>query len=100
RARARGVDVVVVDHHLVPEEPLPANAFLNPHRPDCGFAYKGMASAGLCFLLGAAVRARLGVALDMRPLLDLVALGTVADLAPLTGDNRALVRAGLARLSE
>ncbi len=97
-ATARGVDVIVVDHHLVPAEPLPALAFLNPHRPECGFPYKGMASAGLAFSLGAAVRSALGASLDMRPWLDLVALGTIADLAPLTGDNRRLVRAGLALL--
>ncbi len=98
RASARGVDVLVVDHHLVPTEPLSARAFLNPNRPDCAFPYKGMASAGLAFSLGAAVRASLGATLDMRPFLDLVALGTIADLAPLTGDNRRLVRAGLALL--
>jgi single-stranded-DNA-specific exonuclease len=99
RARAAGVDVIVVDHHLVPPEPLPALAFLNPHRPDCGFAYKGLCSAGLALSLGAAVRARLGVELDLRTFLDLVALGTIADVAPLDGDNRRLVRAGLALLS-
>ena len=100
RAQSRGVDVVVVDHHLVPAEPLPAVAFLNPHRPDCGFAYKGMASAGLAFSLGAALRSALGARLDLRPWLDLVALGTVADVAPLDGDNRRLVRAGLGSLME
>jgi single-stranded-DNA-specific exonuclease len=99
RARAAGVDVIVVDHHLVPEAPLPALAFLNPHRPGCGFAYKGLASAGLALSLGAAVRATLGAKLDLRTWLDLVALGTIADVAPLDGDNRRLVRAGLARLS-
>ncbi|MDD9936969.1 MAG: single-stranded-DNA-specific exonuclease RecJ [Myxococcales bacterium] len=98
-AVARGVDVIVVDHHLVPQEPLPALAFLNPHRPDCGFPYKGLCSAGLALSLGAAVRAELDAQLDVRPWLDLVALGTVADVAPLDGDNRALVRAGLARLA-
>lgn len=97
-ARRAGVDVVVIDHHLVPEEPLPAHAFLNPHRPDCGFPYKGMASAGLAFSVAAAVRARLEPRFDMRPYLDLVALGTIADVAPLDGDNRRLVRAGLARI--
>lgn len=99
RARQRGVDVIVVDHHLVPEQTLPAFAFLNPNRAECGFAYKGLASAGLVLSLGAAVRAALGVQLDLRTWLDLVALGTIADVAPLDGDNRRLVRAGLLRLA-
>jgi single-stranded-DNA-specific exonuclease len=99
RLAARGVDCVVIDHHLVPDEPLPAVAFLNPHRPDCGFAYKGLASCGLALSVGAAHRAALGHKLDLRKWLDLVAIGTIADVAPLDGDNRALVRAGLARLS-
>jgi single-stranded-DNA-specific exonuclease len=95
-----GIDAVVVDHHLVPEQPLPVLAFLNPHRPACGFPYKGLASCGLALSVLAAVRAELGCALDLRPLLDLVAIGTIADVAPLDGDNRALVRAGLKVLSE
>jgi single-stranded-DNA-specific exonuclease len=95
KASAAGVDVIVVDHHLVPEEALPAFAFLNPHRPECGFDYKGLCSAGLAFSLGAALRTELGAALDLRAWLDLVAIGTIADVAPLTGDNRSLVRAGL-----
>ncbi len=99
RAQSEGVQVIVVDHHLVPKDPLPAHAFLNPHRPECGFAYKGMCSAGLALSLGAAVRAELGVKLDIRQWLDLVALGTVADVAPLDGDNRRLVRAGLRLLT-
>ena len=93
--RARGVDAIVIDHHLVPAEPLPVLAFLNPHRPDCGFSYKGLASCGLALSIGAALRASLGQKLDMRQWLDLVAVGTIADVAPLDGDNRALVRAGL-----
>lgn len=95
-----GVDVIVIDHHLVPEEPLPALAFLNPHRKDCGFAYKGLASCGLVLSIGAAVRTALGKPLDLRRWLDLVAVGTIADVAPLDGDNRALVRAGLRALGE
>ncbi len=95
QASAGGVDVIVVDHHLVPEERLPAFAFLNPHRPECEFAYKGLCSAGLAFSLGAALRTEMDAKLDLRRWLDLVAIGTIADLAPLTGDNRRLVRAGL-----
>lgn len=96
--RAHGLETVVIDHHLVPDEPLPALAFLNPHRPDCGFAYKGLASCGLALSLGAALRTALGKKLDLRRWLDLVAIGTIADVAPLDGDNRALVRAGLSLL--
>ncbi|HVK70795.1 MAG TPA: single-stranded-DNA-specific exonuclease RecJ [Polyangium sp.] len=99
-ARSYGIETLVIDHHLVPAEPLPALAFLNPHRPECGFPFKGLASCGLALSLGAAVRRALGANLDMRQWLDLVAIGTVADVAPLVGDNRALVRAGLAVLGQ
>ena len=97
-ARGAGVEAVVIDHHRVPETPLPALAFLNPHRPGCAFPYKGLASVGLALSIGAGVRAELGVPLDMRRWLDLVAIGTIGDVAPLDGDNRPLVRAGLAAL--
>jgi single-stranded-DNA-specific exonuclease len=99
KARRSGIDAVVIDHHRVPDTTLPAVAFLNPNRPDCGFAYKGLASVGLALSVAAGVRAELGVALDMRRWLDFVALGTVADVAPLDGDNRTLVRAGLSVLA-
>ncbi len=95
-----GVDVIVIDHHLVPDEPLPVMAFLNPHRPDCGFSYKGLASCGLALSVAAELRRQLDVALDVRRWLDLVAIGTIADVAPLDGDNRILVRAGLKRLAQ
>jgi single-stranded-DNA-specific exonuclease len=97
--RERGIDAVVIDHHRVPDVELPVHAFLNPHQPGCRFAYKGLASVGLAFSVVAGVRTVLGVDLDMRRWLDLVALGTIADVAPLDGDNRALVRAGLAHLT-
>lgn len=98
KLKERGIDALVIDHHLVPAEPLPALAFLNPHRPECGFPEKGLASCGLVLSVAAAVRAELGAKLDVRKWLDLVAIGSVADVAPLIGDNRALVRAGLATL--
>ncbi|MDP9034535.1 MAG: single-stranded-DNA-specific exonuclease RecJ [Myxococcota bacterium] len=94
-----GVDALVIDHHRVPDAPLPALAFLNPHRPECGFAYKGLASVGLALSICAGVRTALGVALDMRHWLDFVAIGTIGDVAPLDGDNRPLVRAGLKLLA-
>ena len=99
RVRKAGVDAIVIDHHRVPDSPLPALAFLNPHRPGCPFMYKGLASVGLALSVGAGVRAALGVALDMRRWLDFVAIGTIGDVAPLDGDNRALVRAGLTMLA-
>lgn len=99
KLRERGIDAIVVDHHKVPDEPLPAVAFLNPHRPECGFPFKGLASVGLALTLAAAVRAKLHVTLDLREFLDLVAVGTIADVAPLDGDNRILTRAGLDRLA-
>ena len=95
-----GQDVMVIDHHLVPDEPLPVLAFINPHRPECGFPYKGLASCGLALSIAAALRAQLGAKVDLRDELDLVAIGTIADVAPLDGDNRALVRAGLERLRQ
>jgi single-stranded-DNA-specific exonuclease len=98
--RRQGIDAIVIDHHLVPEDPLPALAFLNPQRKDCGFPYKSLASCGLALSLGAAVRAALGQNLDLRRSLDLVAIGTIADVVPLDGDNRALVRAGLRMLEQ
>ena len=97
-ARRTDIDVVVIDHHLVPEQALPATAFLNPHRPDCAFPTKGLCSAGLAFFVAAGLRRALQRPFDVRRLLDLVALGTIADVAPLTDDNRRLVRAGMLRL--
>ena len=95
-----GIESIVIDHHLVPSDPLPAVAFLNPHRSDCGFAYKNLASCGLALSVVAALRTELKASLDLRSYLDLVAIGTIADVAPLDGDNRILVRAGLQRISE
>jgi single-stranded-DNA-specific exonuclease len=105
-ARERGVDVIVIDHHQVPEGPCGAFALINPHRPDDRFAFKGLASCGVAFYLAAALRTRLrgrnhaaAAAFDPRTLLDLVALGTIGDLVPLQDENRILVAAGLRELS-
>ena len=104
-SRARGVDVVVIDHHQVPSGPSAAFALINPHRADDRFSFKGLASCGVAFYLAAALRSRLrgknhpaAMAFDPRQLLDLVALGTLADLVPLVEENRILVSAGLREL--
>jgi single-stranded-DNA-specific exonuclease len=104
-ARTRGIDVIVVDHHQVPDVEPAALALLNPHQATCRFPFKGLASVGVAFYLAAALRTRLRARAwpslpDPRELLDLVAVGTIADLAPLTDENRVLVHAGLARLRE
>ncbi len=105
-AAERGIDVIVIDHHQVPEGPRAAYALINPHRPDDRFAFKGLASCGVAFYLAAALRTRLrnrqhagALAFDPRGLLDLVALGTIGDLVPLQAENRILVAAGLRELS-
>jgi single-stranded-DNA-specific exonuclease len=105
RAAGLGIDTIVIDHHRPAADPPPATAFVNPRRNDCGFPDREMAAVGLAFYFAAAVRRRLadsGVAsaaeLDPRELLDLVALGTVADLVPLRGNNRILTASGLGRI--
>jgi single-stranded-DNA-specific exonuclease len=98
-ARARGIDTIVIDHHELPAAETPAYALINSRRPDDAFPFKGLASCGVAFYLAAALRTRLSSSFDPRTLLDLVALGTIADLVPLTDENRILVAAGLKVLS-
>ena len=104
--QSKGVDVVVVDHHQPTDAPPPAVALVNPHASTLPNS-KGreLCSVGLAFKLAHALVRRLreradpsAMSYDVRELLDLVALGTVADLVPLTGQNRILVSAGLKRL--
>jgi single-stranded-DNA-specific exonuclease len=103
-ATALGVETVVVDHHTVPVELPAAAAILNPHQPGCGYPSKDLAAVGVTFALAMALRKRLrerGRFGEARPepnlkdALDLVALGTIADVVPLVGANRILVRSGL-----
>jgi single-stranded-DNA-specific exonuclease len=103
---SRDVPVVVIDHHQVPEGEQRALALINPHRRDDGFPFKGLASCGVAFYMAASLRSRLRAAgqaaasaFDPRTLLDLVALGTLADLVPLVDENRILVSAGLRELA-
>ncbi len=104
----RGVDVLVLDHHQVSDPAPPAVALVNPQLslPATG-RFTELCSAGLAFKLAHALVKRgrerqlpAALAFDVRPLLDLVALGTIADLVPLIGENRILVTAGLERLNQ
>ena len=105
-AKAVGLDVVIVDHHQPPEVLPPAVAVVNPQRRDCLFPDKGLCAAGLAFYLVIALRARLREAgwfrssepPDVRRYLDIVTLGTIADMVPLQGVNRTLIRRGLLEL--
>ncbi|HZZ12152.1 MAG TPA: single-stranded-DNA-specific exonuclease RecJ [Paraburkholderia sp.] len=106
-ANALGIDVLVTDHHLPGDELPAARAIVNPNQPGCTFPSKCIAGVGVMFYVLLALRAELrrrGAFNDAFPeprldgLLDLVALGTVADVVKLDGNNRVLVAQGLQRI--
>lgn len=104
-AKARGWQVLVTDHHLPGETLPPADAIVDPNLPGDAFPSKALAGVGVMFYVLLALRRVLraqgrceGSGPDLQVLLDLVAVGTVADLVPLDANNRALVAAGLRRL--
>ena len=107
-AQQLGMDTIVVDHHEAPPLPAPAYAVLDPLQPDCHFPFKGLAGVGVAFYLAIALRSRLrdgGFWRDepepnLHCYLDLVALGTVADIVPLMDVNRVLVKHGLKELED
>ena len=107
-AKGRGLDVVVVDHHAVPETMPPALAVLNPLQPGCDYPTRHLCAAGVTFNLCMGLRKTLReqgffegrAEPNLRTYLDLVALATVADVVPLTGANRILVRHGLQELTK
>lgn len=106
-ARRQGIEVLVTDHHL-PAETLPEALIVNPNQPGCAFPSKHLAGVGVMFYLLLAVRAELRQRRrfivqpepNLATLLDLVALGTVADVVPLDANNRLLVEQGLARMRQ
>lgn len=107
-AQQAGIKVLVTDHHLPGEELPAAEAIVNPNQPDDAFPCKNLAGVGVIFYTMLALRSRLreqgwfelqGIAVpNLATLLDLVALGTVADVVPLDHNNRILVAQGLARI--
>lgn len=108
RAKALGLDVIVADHHAVPETMPPADAVLNPLQPGCDYPTPYLCAAGVAFNLCMGLRKKLrdeGTFAsrkepNLRAYLDLVALATVADVVPLVGANRILVKAGLEELTQ
>lgn len=99
QAKKRGVDIVVTDHHLPPDILPEVAALVNPCRKDDTSSYKKLSGVGVTFMLTAALEGCTPE--ELLPLFgDLVAIGTVADVMRLTGENRAIVRAGLSVLSE
>ena len=107
-AKERGADFIILDHHQLGSQLPNADAIVNPHQPDCSFPFDGLCAAGLAFHLAMAMRMELrrrGFFLDrpepdLRELLDIVAIGTVADVVPLRSINRVLVSQGLQRLRQ
>ena len=107
RAQALGMDVIITDHHL-PDDTLPECIIVNPNQPGCAFASKNLAGVGVIFYVLTALRALLRTQQWFNPqrlpepnlaeLLDLVALGTVADVVRLDENNRRLVAQGLRRI--
>ncbi len=106
-ARHLGMDVIITDHHQ-PSEVLPdAWALLNPHQPACTYPNKGLCGVGVMFKLLTALRAALRQANlftdrlpNLKRHLDLVTLGTIADVTPLQGENRVIVSYGLQELTQ
>lgn len=104
-ASTLGMDTIVCDHHQVSGTPLPAHAVLNPIEADAGFPFTGLCGAGVAFYLALGVRLQLRQAghaprPDLRRYLDLVTLGTIADIVPLIEENRVLVKYGLRELMQ
>jgi single-stranded-DNA-specific exonuclease len=99
-ANTLGIDVIITDHHHPPIQLPPAYAMINPWRPDCTYGERYLCGVGIAFKLTQALyRVSQRSVEDELALLDLVAIGTIADIAPLLGENHTLVRLGMQRLN-
>ena len=98
-ARTLGIDVVVTDHHECKQALPQAAAVVDPHRPDCPYPFKGLAGVGVALKLAMAAAGPRRAAAVFRAYADLAAVGTVADVMPMTGENRTIVQTGLAALA-
>lgn len=100
RAEALGLNVVVTDHHEPADDLPPATAFVNPKQPGDRYPFKGLSGVGLAFKLARALEGEAGIAGPAPGALGLVAIGTIADIAPLEDENRTLVARGLRELQD
>jgi single-stranded-DNA-specific exonuclease len=99
-ARGFGVDVIVTDHHLPLDTLPPAVAVIDPRRRDAVYPFQELAGVGVAFKVVEALFAGMGRPLPKEHFLELAALGTIADIMPLTGENRYLVKEGLKHLND
>ena len=100
RALERGIDVIITDHHLPPGVLPEAAAVLNPKQPGCDYPFKDLAGVGVVFKLCCELVRRNGKKMSIESLLKIAAIGTVADVAPLVGENRTIAWLGLQGLAD
>ena len=100
RAIEQGIDVIITDHHLPPGILPEAAAVLNPKQPGCTYPFKELAGVGVAFKLACELLRRSGSKLSIASLLKIAAIGTIADVAPLVGENRTIAWLGLRGLSD
>lgn len=102
-AQKRGIDLIITDHHVPEGELPPAFAVINPKHKDCRYPYKNLAGCGVAFKLAQALISEELSTRDylktLEELIEIAAIGTIADMVPLTGENRIIVKCGLQRLS-
>ncbi len=97
--KSLGIDVIITDHHIVPENPPDAFATINQKQPDCSFPFDEVCGAQIAWYLCASIRRALGLKLNMKKLLEIVSLAIIADIMPLLEINRVMVKSGLEILS-
>jgi len=102
KAKELGIDIIITDHHHVPEKTPDALAIINPHQKDCGYPFEDLAGVGVAFKVVQAIFQKLMPEKigQTKWMLDLVSIGTIADCVPLIGENRLFVKYGLVVLSK
>lgn len=97
-AKELGLDIIVTDHHSVPEI-KPNCLIINPKQVECNYPYKHLAGCGIAFKIAQAIQRKADLPYDViREVLDVVAIGTIGDIVPLTGENRTIVKYGIRQL--